>query len=224
MTGRTWLLWLCCLPASGVAAPLRAADPPAAAPSAQGTYLGILFLPSPSGTGVTVYHVLPESPAAHAGLRRDDVLLRYDDQTIRDCEHLVDLIRKDAPYRKVMLTLRRDGKELPVAVTLTLGPTLRYAQGGQAEPLANTGVAKPNGPAPVSVSAEPLGQGKMRVTVEYYDEKEGRWRTLTGDLDRVETTCQVLPPRERELVGVALRRLRTLNGDADAGKRAAPQR
>jgi hypothetical protein len=218
---RLWPL-LGCLLLAGLCASVPAADPPPTVPSQQGTYLGILFVPSPSGEGVKVYHVLPDSPAARAELRRDDVLLRYDQETIRDCEHLVQLIRKDMPNRTVRLAVLRDGKELSVPVTLALGPMLRYADGTRTEP--TTGPAKPHGPAPVSVSAEPLGQGKMRVTVEYYDEGVGRWRTLTGDLDAVENDCRKLPAREQHLIGVALQRLRTLNGEPMSSKRPPPQR
>src|SRR5579884_500198 len=70
----------------------------------KGTYLGVLISPVPEvlydqmpelprGQGVVVSHVLPDSPAAQAGLLRHDILLRYNDDAIRDCEHFARLIR-----------------------------------------------------------------------------------------------------------------------------------
>src|SRR5262249_59191177 len=64
----------------------------------KGTYLGVLISPVPEvlydqlpqlppGQGVVVTHVLPDSPAAQAMLRRHDILLAYADEKIRDCEH-----------------------------------------------------------------------------------------------------------------------------------------
>ena len=78
--------------------------------------------------GLLVLQVQPGGNATRAGLKADDVLLRYDQETIRDCEHLVQLIRKDMPNRTLRLTLLRDGKEMSVPVTLALGPMLRYAE------------------------------------------------------------------------------------------------
>jgi|SRR5579884_115988 len=212
------LRWLA-LPAllgAALCVPARAAQPS----SELGTYLGVLFMPSPTGSGVVVSLVLPDSPAAKADLRRDDVLLRYDREAIRDCQHLVRLISEDQPGRKVRLTVRRDGRDITPEVTLTRGPALRYAAEERSEPpREGPGVAKPGGPAPVSVSAEPLGQGKMRVTVEYYDPRSARYRKVVGDLDDMPMKCRDLPEREQRLAGVAIQQLRALNADPTSGRR-----
>jgi hypothetical protein len=114
---------------------LLAQSKPANAPDDRGTYLGILFSPqSAPSTGVRLTHILPDSPADRAGLRRDDVLLEYDGTRVRDCQHLATLIRADKPERKVQLRLQRDGKSLAVAAVLALGPAL-----GARVPLRRTG-------------------------------------------------------------------------------------
>src|SRR4051812_16998285 len=93
-----------------LAGPVPAQSP--ARPDDQGTFLGALFSPVPEALydqlphvprrhGVLVTHVLPDSPAARADLRRHDILLRYDEEKIRDCEHLARLIQADRPERKV---------------------------------------------------------------------------------------------------------------------------
>ena len=77
----------------------------------EGTYLGVLFASVPDvvydqvpqldrNRGVVVSYVIPDSPAAKAGLRRNDILLQYDDHKLRDCEQLAHLIRDDKPERR----------------------------------------------------------------------------------------------------------------------------
>jgi C-terminal processing protease CtpA/Prc len=210
-----------------------AADPPRG--EDRGTFLGALFSPVPEArhgqrprqSGVLVTHVLPDSPAAQADLRRDDVLLRYDGEVIRDCEHLARLIQRDRPGRTVRLALLRDGRETTTPVTLGLGPALRIAPApprpGAGEPAVPRGVAKPGGPATVSVAATPLDNGAMQVTIEYYHDATGRIHSLTckgseGQID-VEVAKQ-LPQREGNLVRSALQRIRALNSSKAAERRA----
>ena len=154
--------------------------------------------------GVVVTHVLPDSPAAKADLRRGDILLEYDRKSIRDGNHLVELIRADKPARKVQLVFLRGEQKKTVEATLTLGPALKLASDRSS---SETGAV---GQGAVSVWAAPLESGKMKVTIEYY---------ATGKLQRLSCegaaelarTVQKLPERERTLVRLALQRLRTLN-------------
>src|SRR5262249_48883620 len=129
-----WVMLLAFL----VLSPVRAQQPD---PSTEekGTYLGVLISPVPEvlydqlpdlprGLGVVVTHARPDSPAARAGLRRHDILLEYDNQKVRDCEHFARLIQADKPERKVRLTLMRSGRTTTAEATLTLGTVLRIAQ------------------------------------------------------------------------------------------------
>src|SRR5438874_240459 len=98
MTARLTLLLLCL-----VASPLRAMDEPVPADE-KGPYLGVLFCPIPEAlldhlpqlprdAGVLITHILPDSPAATAGLRKHDVLLQFNLEKIRDGNHLARLIQ-----------------------------------------------------------------------------------------------------------------------------------
>jgi hypothetical protein len=216
--------------APGQSSRAKSGAPPATEPpmtEEKGTYLGVLFGPLsevlydqfpqvPRNRCVLVTHVLPDSPAAQADLRRNDVLLQYGDEKIRDCEHFARLIQADKPNNKVKLQILRDGKESTVEATLGLGPILKIAQHARntaheaPDPKA---VAKPNGPAPVSVTAVPLAGDKMRVTIEYYQEGTGRLRTVTceGGNSDIDAEITKLPERERNLARVALQRIRDLN-------------
>ncbi len=89
----------------------------------KGTYLGVLFSPVPEvlydqvpdlprGQGVVVTHILPDSPAAKSKLNRHDIILQYDEDKVRDCEHFARLIQADKPERKVKLLVLRGGKPM----------------------------------------------------------------------------------------------------------------
>lgn len=205
------------------------AQPPSVAPSEEkGTYLGVLFCPVPEvlhdhlpnlprNQGVLITHVLPDSPGAQAELRRHDVLLQYQDERIRDCEHLARLIQNDQPNQKIKLSLLRTGREMTIDVILGLGPVLRIASGekGTAPKASDIpkGTSKPGVPPAVSVSATPLEMGKMKVAIEYYQDGTGRLKTLTceGTDSDIDTEIQKLPEKERGLVQAALQRIRRLN-------------
>ena len=191
----------------------------------KGTYLGVLISPVPEilydqvpdlprNQGVMVTHVLPESPASQAGLRRHDVLLEYNDDKVRDCEHFARLIRADRPDHKVKLGLLRAGRKETVEVTLALGPVLKIVQTNRAgaRDVAEVprGTAKSGGPPSVSVAATPLEGGKMRVTIEYYQDGTGRLRTVTceGTPADIALEVQKLPARVKNLADVALDRIR----------------
>jgi hypothetical protein len=200
----------------------------------KGTFLGVLVSPnvSPNASpnpgpdtgpktanpGVRVSQVLPNSPAARADVHRDDVLLAYDGEAIRDGAHLAELIRKDKPERKVRLRLLRDSKEQTAEATLTLGPALTLAPfrltAPASEPVRPRGPAGGANPASVCIVATPLEEGKLRVTVEYY--ATGKIQTVTGEgAAEIASMVQKLPERERNLVRVALRRLRSVNPSAE---------
>lgn len=59
-----------------------------------------------------------ESPAAEAGLRADDVVVRVDDHRIDDASDLVIALQTHQPGNRVVVTLLRDGRTTTVAVTL----------------------------------------------------------------------------------------------------------
>jgi hypothetical protein len=198
----------------------------------RGTYLGVLFAPVPEVVydqlpqlpreqGVVVSHVLPDSPAAKAGLRRNDILLLYGDEKVRDCEQFARLIRDDKPERKVRLTYLRGGKEATADATLALGPVLRIAQKGAGSNSDDQprGTAKAAAdPAAVNIAATPLGGNSMKVTIEYYDGNTGRIRSFpcSGTPEEIDSQILKLPGDVQKLVKVALRRLRETDGKEPA--------
>jgi len=188
------------------------------APDDKGTFLGVLFCPIPEALldhlpqlpregGVLVTHVLPDSPAAKAGVRRHDILLQYDGHKVRDGDHLARLIRAGKEGQPVELLLVRAGKEMRVAVKLGLGPVLRIASDKHG---GSPGRAKPGGPAAVSVTAVPMDGNRMRVTFEYSEAGKFRSVTCSGNTREIDSQLDKLPRLVRGYARVAVDRLRQL--------------
>jgi len=203
-----------------LAAPFVGARQNETAPAEEkGTYLGVLFCPIPDALldhlpqlpregGVMVTHVLPRSPADKAGLRRHDILLRYDDEKIRSGDHLARLIRASKNEQEVNLLLVRVGREMKVPVRLGMGPVLQIAGEGRKEP---PGVAKPGGPAAVSVTAVPMDGNLLKVTFEYSDAGKFRTVTCSGNAEQIDSQIGKLPFRVQTLARFAVKRLRDLD-------------
>ncbi len=172
----------------------------------KGTFLGALFGKGPRGAVIT--HVLPDSPAARASLCRHDVVLEYDRRTVRDANHLARLIRTDKPDRKVRLLVLRGTRRHSVDITLALGPALKLAE---TLPPPATEPAEPKRGKAVSVRATPLNSGKVKWTIEYSAPSGKKVVTCEGAAAELSRTLQKLPERERQLVRIALERLRALD-------------
>jgi hypothetical protein len=72
----------------------------------------------PEGTGVLVRAVMPESPAAKAGVLQHDVLRYFNDQLLTNEPQLQTLVRQAGVGTEVTLKLLRKGKEESVVVKL----------------------------------------------------------------------------------------------------------
>lgn len=75
-----------------------------------------LGLTKASGALVEIVH--PGTPAATAGLRPGDVLLRLEDVELRDENHLINLVSALPPNQKVRLTVWRNRQAQPVEVLI----------------------------------------------------------------------------------------------------------
>jgi C-terminal processing protease CtpA/Prc len=68
--------------------------------------------------GVAVTQVAENSPAAKAGLQKDDVILRFDGEMVGSTQKLSRLINEAAPEHTARLTVSRGGSEREITVTL----------------------------------------------------------------------------------------------------------
>jgi|SRR6185437_14027882 len=94
----------------------------------KGSYLGVSASPPPpvlrkqlglhEGMGLVVDLVVPDSPAAKAGLQPFDVLQKLDDQLIVNPEQLAVLVRSHKPGDEVKLGIIHDGKSSTLTAKL----------------------------------------------------------------------------------------------------------
>src|SRR5256714_15369107 len=82
--------------------------------------------------GVGVTQVIKDSPAEKAGLKKDDVILRFDGESVTSVRKLTRLVSEAAADQSVRLTISRAGAEQELSVTLSkrnmgnlLGPQIR---------------------------------------------------------------------------------------------------
>jgi S1-C subfamily serine protease len=70
----------------------------------------------PEVSGVIVVRVLPNTPAAKAGLRRGDVITQIDDQTITSAEQLQTIVENSRLGQTLKVKVQRGDvtKQLPV--------------------------------------------------------------------------------------------------------------
>jgi serine protease Do len=69
--------------------------------------------------GVGVIEVVKDSPAEKAGLRKDDVILRFDGENVSSVRKLTRLISEVAPDQTVRVGIARSGSEQEVSVTIS---------------------------------------------------------------------------------------------------------
>jgi serine protease Do len=75
-------------------------------------------LRQPEGFGLVVEEVLPDSPAKSAGLERNDLLLRFDDQALVNPPQLEALVRRAGKDKEATLTILRGGAEQKVTIRI----------------------------------------------------------------------------------------------------------
>ncbi|MGC9771244.1 Do/DeqQ family serine protease [Fervidobacterium changbaicum] len=73
--------------------------------------------------GVYVSQVEKDSPAAKAGIKEGDVIVKFNGQVVESAEELTSLVRNYTPGTKVKVTLNRTGKEMTVEVALGTLPS-----------------------------------------------------------------------------------------------------
>ena len=69
--------------------------------------------------GVGVTEVVKDSPAEKAGLRKDDVILRFDGESVTSVRKLTRLVNESSADQNVRLTISRGGSEQEVSATLS---------------------------------------------------------------------------------------------------------
>jgi C-terminal processing protease CtpA/Prc len=69
--------------------------------------------------GVGVTQVVKDSPAEKAGLKKDDVILRFDGESVTSARKLSRLVNESSPDQTVRITISRGGAEQEISATLS---------------------------------------------------------------------------------------------------------
>ncbi len=85
-------------------------------------YLGLELRAAPGVAGALVAAIEPGSPAALAGLRPGDVIVRFDDEHVSEPTALVLMATRTPAGSTVLLEVIRDGRQQPIAVRVGRRP------------------------------------------------------------------------------------------------------
>jgi thiol-disulfide isomerase/thioredoxin len=104
--------------------PIRCPLPRANAESDErAAWLGIGLSPQPGGAGVAVHRVVRNSPAARAGLREGDHVVRIDGAEIRIPTDVTRAVRAHAAGQQALVAIERAGRTLSLSVPLIAVPS-----------------------------------------------------------------------------------------------------
>lgn len=139
--------------------------------------------------GVGITSVAKDSPAERAGLRKDDVILRVDNDRVTSVRKLSRLISEIAPDQNVRLTISRSGAEQEVAVTIgkrVQPQTVQNLLKGQPNIWKWEGMPGFEGNVFAFASSRRIGVSTMRLTkqlADYFGIADGKGVLVTSVTD-----------------------------------------
>jgi serine protease Do len=84
------------------------------------SYLGVML--AENADGCFLEEIVPNSPAAKAGLRANDIVIKFNGGAIEDSDALLRRLGRSRPGDEVRLVVRREGKEMTFDVILGTHP------------------------------------------------------------------------------------------------------
>ena len=163
----------------------------AARPQKPTPFIGVMTAPVPpslgaqiglaEGFGIVVEEVVPDSPAAAAGVQRYDVLKQLNDQQLTDPNQLAALVRSVGKDKEVSLTVLRKGQEQKL--TLKIGERMLPERRGSILPspgefLPRLDAAREHGEDYARRLQE--GMREFQERVRDYQKKIEEWRKQPG--------------------------------------------
>lgn len=145
-------------------APAGPAPLPSDTPRPGGAWIGFGLVES--SDGLRIEKVVDGSPAAVAGLRKDDLITQFDGAAVTSVGQVQAILSGKAPGQVVRITITRAKQPLEFTLTLGQAPTAS-PPGPTAEP--GTPVARPSSAAPTA-TPEPYGMptgARVPLGVEY---------------------------------------------------------
>lgn len=161
------------------------------------------------GSGVLVEQVAKDSPAERAGLRRHDILVKYNDHRVNNPEECARLIHEGKPGEEVTLSIVRAGKQEAVKAKLgerevVVAPQHRspVPQNERAERAPSHGASESMWTSFDEMVVTRLGNQRFKAQIKYED-TSGKIETRSFEGTREEIRKDIeaqkgLPVHERE--------------------------
>ncbi len=143
----------------------------------------VLVFGLPDSQGALVKQVNAETPAARAGLRPGDVIVRYDGKKIDDANHLRNLVAGTSPGTKVDVAVFRDGQERTLKVTLG---ELKTDQSGSESETGDQGEQSNPSSSDLGLSVKPF----TTDTARQYNLDENDKGVIVADVDQGSPAAQ----------------------------------
>ena len=83
--------------------------------------LGVMYEPDPNQRGLAVSNVVPDSNAERAGVKKGDLLLSLDGESLADSIDLVYAVKQKKPEDRGILKVERQGEVLTLEVIFNMG-------------------------------------------------------------------------------------------------------
>jgi S1-C subfamily serine protease len=115
--------------------------------------------------GARIMQVMPESPAAKAGLLPGDLITKLGDQQIKDYSSLTSTLEKHKSGDQVKVVIMRGNEEKTVTVTLTAEPRRAFGQDRPDRPRPQPGQSDRPGNRPGDRPMPPRGDRPMQPPV-----------------------------------------------------------
>jgi serine protease Do len=139
--------------------------------------------------GALVKDVQPDTPAAKAGIKADDVIVRFDGEAVRSAAQLTRLVRETPAGRPVAIEVNRGGQVQRLTATLEEGRGFAHILGDDGDMHFNVPPVPPVPPIPPVPPVEPLvREGMDAFSREFFVQRPGRlgirYQELSGQLAR----------------------------------------
>ena len=141
----------------------------------------------PDERGALVKDVQPDTPAAKAGLEADDVIVRFDGETVRGATQLSRLVRETPSGRPVTIEVSRGGAIQRLTATLDEGHGFDRFLGDVGDMHFDMPPIPPVPPIPPAPPMEPfMREGRDRIQPDFLVQRPGRlgirYQELSGQL------------------------------------------
>ena len=139
--------------------------------------------------GALVKDVQPDTPAAKAGLKADDVIVRFDGEAVRSAAQLTRLVRETPAGRPVAIEVSRGGQVQRLTATLEEGRGFAHLLGDAGDMNFNMPPVPRVPPIPPVPPIEPLiREGMDAFSRDLFIQRPGRlgirYQELSGQLAR----------------------------------------